>query len=240
MRKYFSNVLAVASVCVLLSSCGGGDDDGGSPVSDVSLKCKQYVSLSDGQYSGMTIDNSFVATWDDGAVFGEHVGVTTARLRDGRTFSITVSGTSTFIREMCLDWYCSSSSLRKSLSSVSLEELDGHLYYQDSSTKIVYAYKFENDKLATASILVPVKYASDLATYLKERYYVFDNPGSSQIIFSGGIDANTPGEATTVMGISIYKTVNYMVTFIPGKAVTRSSVVPVEAEFGRFYESLGY
>ncbi len=243
MKKDYLKIFVAVSACVFMFvSCGGDDDAPSAPVDDVSLYCGNSVSLSGGVYSGMSIENPFIASYSDGSLNGKHVGVTSAILSDGRTFKVTVHSKITTIKDLYLVWNASKSVVLNNSSFGTFESIASdkdYMYYQDKATSILYAYRFESDKLVSASLFVPVKYVSTLASFLTERYYVVSNPDESSDIFSGGFNAYTVEKATTIMGLSVYDSSAYMVVFAPSSS-TRSSSVPAESEFAKFYESLGY
>ncbi len=241
MKKDFFKVLTILLVsAVSVISCGGDDSSSSStPLKDVTLLCKDAISLPGAEYKDMTIDNPFIASFKDEKLTGDHIGTTTAHAADGRSFNIIVNTKITTIKDMGLIWNASKSSFVSPLGTLTKQN-DEISYYQDNTHKILYMYMFKNNKLASASILVPVIYASTLVDYLNERFALFTTDDDD--IFAGGIDSYKVSTATTMMGVTVYNSNFYMVVIGPysSSSSTRAISPQIESSFIKMYESLGY
>lgn len=225
-------------------SCGSDDDKDLLPINDVTLQYGQEWYINEVGNKTVTFDNDFIASFNDGKLCGDHVGQTSALTADGRRFNVSVKSTVTIIKDMEIDWNKDEDWYVQN-SPVGVLQGNGNYNQpvytcQDAVTKISYAYSFRNDnrKLKAAGILIPVSYVSQLAKYLKERFFSVSTEAISDVIFVEGFNAYTPEKATMAYGLSIPNTSYYQVTIINPKDVSSSKTRSPENDLMPVFENL--
>jgi len=229
MKYYY--YLAVLPFCFL--SCSSGSDDDLTPINDVTINYGQEWFINEVGNKKVSFENDFIASFNDGKLYGDHVGKTLAITSDGRNFNVTVKSTVSLIKDMEIDWTKDADWYWKNNPFGAMND-NGNYYqttytYQDPNTKIAYAYTFSPErKLKGAGILVPIKYASQLGKYLNERFLPISTEKISDEIFVGGFNAYDVNKATMVFALSLSSLTAYQVTIINPKDASSTSTRSLE------------
>lgn len=221
MKKF--SVIVLALLPLTFFACG---DDEVEPLtaSDISISYQQELIVPDNLYSGMVIENNFIASYSNGIVKGNHVGKTTAQLKKRGSINIQVKSTINSIKEISREWGTAKSLLinNSELGDFVKSSTSGADVYgaKSSNNKVVYMYSFTNNVLSSSSLVVHKDYINELATYLKERFTLIDGnylTGSGIRLAAGGYDSNDVETATTIMAVTVYNENFYLVSFMPNK-----------------------
>lgn len=236
MMKY--GLVAFLGLFMLnLISCGGDDNEQETlkPINDVTINYGQEWFVNEIGNKAVTFENGFIASFKDGKLFGDHVGKTSATTSDGRKFNVKVNSTVSQIKDLEIDWdkdadwYSNNSPFGPMRDNGNYNETV--LTYQDPITKIAYAYTFfpGRGKLRGAGILVPFTYASQLGTYLKERFIPLSTESISDNIFLGGFNAYEAKNATMAFAVTLPSTSAYQVTIVNPKDASSASTRSLES-----------
>ena len=221
----------------LLSCSSGSDDDGTEvlkPINDVSINYGQEWFINEIGNKNVSFENDFIASFKEGKLYGDHVGQTLATTTDGRKFNVTVKSTVSQIKDMEIDWDKDADWYWKNNPFGTMQD-NGNKYkttyaYQDPITQIVYAYTFSPErKLIGAGIFVPISYASQLGTYLKERFLPVSTESISDEIFVAGFNAYDSNKATMVFGVSLPNLSTYQVTIMNPKDISSAGTRSLES-----------
>lgn len=222
----------LAMLPLWLLSCSSGSDDNGpevlKPINDVSIDYGQERFINEVGDKKVSFENDFIASFKEGKLYGDHVGQTLATTSDGRKFNVTVKSTVNQIKDLEIDWEKDADWYWKNNPFGTMQD-NGNYYkttytYQDPITKIVYGYTFSPErKLIGAAILVPISYASQLGTYLKERCMPVSTESISDEIFAAGFNAYDYKKATMLFAVSLPNLTAYQVTIINPKDVNSAT-----------------
>lgn len=217
MKKY---LLLMAMVLPLVfAGCGDSDDEviDNSPMDDVVLDYQQDLPVPDGTFSGTVISDGFIASYSSGIIKGLHVGKTTGRLPNGKSFNIIVRSWYAIIGEISRDWGTPRESLINNSELGTFKKsssASGDVWGATSSDgKIIYMYSFTNGVLSSSSIVVHKSLVDAVANYLKERFTMVDLSS----IFAGGYDSYDVDRAKTIVAVTVFDTNYYMLSFMPNK-----------------------
>ncbi len=216
--------LLLAFLPLFLIACSSSDDDdNGLRKSNYTLNYGQSVDI--GADGNLVIDNDFVASYENGKIFGDHIGETDAIYEGSQKITITVNGTSTYLNYPVTDWGASKSTVKSNHKGGSLlsEDSEDIMYTISSGSKVryIYFYSFENGKLSSSGLAVPSTEASELVDWLSQKYSI-SMTGDDEI-FTAGMDAYSSSKATTFVGIgarnmggnTYITTYAYLLAFVP-------------------------
>lgn len=159
--------LAFVLICLPLATFTSCGDDNQSM--NLTLNAGETHDIGSG--SDWKSANPFVASVSGSTIEANCVGNTTVS-SGSSNIKVTVKATHFDFNDPCLQWGASKSSVKSYMSKYNLlDEESTSLGYDGSGKTYMYNYLFENGKLNASSILVKSYYSSDIAAYLKERYY---------------------------------------------------------------------
>ena len=175
---------------LVFAGCSSDDDE---PIStqmdDVILNYQEDLPVPEGTFSGTVISDGFIASYSSGVIRGLHVGKTTGRLPNNKTFNIIVRSWYGIIKEISRDWGTPRESLINNSELGTFQKsanASGDIWGATSSDgKIIYMYSFTNGVLSSSSIVVHKSLVDAIANYLKERFTMVDLSS----IMAGGYDA---------------------------------------------------
>jgi hypothetical protein len=224
------NVFLFAAILFATMSCSSDSDKSEplKPINDVTINYGQEWFVNEIGDKSVSFENDFIASFKEGKLYGDHVGQTLATTSDGRKFNVTVKSTVTQIKDLEIDWEKDADWYWKNNPFGTMQD-NGNYYkttytYQDPITKIVYGYTFSPErKLIGAAILVPISYASQLGTYLKERCMPVSTESISDEIFAAGFNAYDYKKATMLFAVSLPNLTAYQVTIINPKDVNSAT-----------------
>lgn len=198
MKKFLYLTLAA----IMTASCSNSGNDNRLKQSDYTVNYGESIKI-DGEGS-VKIENTFIASFSNGEIKGNHVGQTTGVYDGEQQISINVLPKYTYIDYPVCEWGISASELKSKHKAGVLADEDGKsvTYAINSGTKRKhsYTYVFSNNKLVYCFLIVPFTDAKVIVDWLGQKF----NLGltGDDTVFSGGFDANTTEEATTILGIA--------------------------------------
>ena len=214
MKNFFYLLLAVLPLAIV--SCGDEEDD------DFILQ-SSFVEVVNGgatgqiQFTGslpkVNVANSFIATVDErGRVTAKHAGHTVAYV-GGKTVDIYVKGTNSLIGDICYEWGKGKQYIFSKTTFTDFQKSNSNTYDMYIGMKVysnqpivMYGYGFtkNQDKLETVSILVHKSYSSNLASFIKERFYMVEYTDviGSMLTGMAGLDSDDQKSATSIVTIA--------------------------------------
>ena len=240
MKKYF--LLAMLPLFFLSCSSDENGTEVLKPINDVIIDYGQEWFINEVGNKNVSFENDFIASFKDGKLFGDHVGKTFATTSDGRKFKVTVKSTVNLIKDLEIDWDKDADWYWKN-NPFGVMKDNGNYYkatytFQDPNTKIAYAYTFSGErKLIGAGILVPIAYASQLGTYLKERFLPVSTESISDVFFVEGFNAYDVKKATMLFALSIPSLAAYQVTIINPQDASSASTRSLESDLEQFLKA---
>lgn len=206
-------ILMAVMLSLALSSCGGDDNDEPDYSTSIPRTRTMYVgkSFSLGVSGKWTSSNEFVATVNStGVVTAKHVGK--CSISDGNnTCIVTVSATSTFMKEPITEWGISKSEVISRCGSDYKSSGNAIGYASGISKTPFTVYLFKDNKLSSSAILASVDYTEALVDFLAERYVYVGRDGYDYF-FANGL---TVQQITTGVGIQLYNDDYWMVGYFP-------------------------
>lgn len=247
------NKLFFLFLSVLFISCSSSDSKEDTlSKNSYAISVDEHVKLNGDKE--LKIDNQFVASFKDGELIGKHIGETTGVYNGIQSINISVKGTIKYVEYPVTEWGISANDVKNkhyggSLDDSSSEKSILYSITSGSRRKYEYLYSFDNGKLTACAFLAPYTDAEILASWLLEKYMMF--PTNDDTIFSGGYDALTMDEATTIIAMTSHKmnTNNYVsayayMTVFTGKNYVSRSISMEEKQIiieqcKKHFEDLG-
>ena len=214
------------SVMTTLLFVGCSKDDDGIKLSktEVTLHFGEEYQIDVETDASLTFESEneyHAVVSENGLVSALFVGETNVIVSDGRssaTLRVIVIPQSNLYDEPYLEWGDSMANVAKFCGTPDATESDALIYMYPSQSVDMLSYMFENDKLDSVGVMVKVRYASELAKYLAERYLPVTNTQQAGYVFVNGLKP----ESVTMM-IAMKQSGNYfMVIYVPYTDDTRS------------------
>lgn len=227
MKKYL--LLACVAIAMLAVGCSKDNPNNPDTPPEVQLTVTPNVlTLTHDKTAKLTVEGStgetvtyksespFIASVsEDGTVRGRVRGETNIVVSSGGKSAlckVTVKTLINFIKEPILEFGQSVEYIKSKFpeSSKVLEE-DNVIAYKSESSDIVYAYQFEDGKLSSSAIMIPVLSddVKSVVDFLLERYVVVERTGTySYMLIS----------PDRTLGVSVSKSgKELLIIFLPAK-----------------------
>ena len=164
-------LLMVAILSISFVSCSSDDDsDDGITTTSVTLFAGKTKTL-EGNVREIVSANEFVATVKDNVITGNHVGETVVTVNGKYKISVSVIPFSNIMNDPVTEWGASKETVKakQKQGTLSADE-DEILVYQNCGDASLVAYSFENGKLSTVLVRMPISKTSSYTDYLMERF----------------------------------------------------------------------
>ncbi len=166
--------LTIGLIAIALCSC--------SKEEGIMLKQRSYTLYTDFttkiEATGLPNDaawiseNEFVATANGYTISSSKVGSANLRYEDV-SISVTVDPRCTLYTEPDMSWGSSISSIKSKYGNPYSSNNDILIYRTNNSASPLALYSFDNGKLTSSAIVVPIDYVDKLADFLGERYVIY-------------------------------------------------------------------
>lgn len=194
-----------ALLAVVFCACSKDEEVSDAMVpNSISLKFGETVSL--GTRGSFEVDNPFVAAYSNSTIKGVHVGQTIGTFNGSKRVSIEVLPSINYLNYPLTCWgetMQTVASKHRGGEKMPSTSSDGLVYnvYSGSKSRYTYIYLFDTKgALYGAALYVPTTEVEALVEWISQKYYMFKTDDAQ--FFSGGIDAYTHRDATTIVGVT--------------------------------------
>lgn len=150
-----------------------------------------------------------------GLVVADHVGSAEIAV-GGAKCEVTVEPYYTIYPDPYINWGAPKATVKANNAGTPYYESDTELFYQLSDTAIM-GYLFENNRLNGVGVTVIATSASQLSSFLSERYeMVYSDPSAGYgNVMATYVDAYDPKDVTTAIGMFRESLNSWIVMYIP-------------------------
>lgn len=167
--KFISLIAILSSFVCSFSSCSN-DDDNELKYKNLTIVAGSTATIENGKDISWTSENEYIASVESNIVQAKRVG-TTKIVSDKGSFTVTVTPKYNLYEEPCMQWGCSKSVVKSFMKNYEeLDETEDVILYEGRGMEDYIGYTFENSKLKTSSVYIPVAYMDELVDFISERY----------------------------------------------------------------------
>ena len=175
MKKFFSLMLLIATLCTFAACGGDGDEPDSTKLSQTSYtmyhEATQAVEGSNLSGLEWNSENEFVATVKDNVITGQYVGKTIVKSSTKNlSFSVEIKPKYNMYEEPCMDWGASKSAIIAKYGTPERETSDAILYKTSNVKAPLMVFVFNNGKMTTCGVVCETLSAYELSDFLLERY----------------------------------------------------------------------